>query len=65
MCIYIVGLQNIMCFQLCTPKFEPVLRFVVRQSQLLEEKRPFFKIQVGLYTKLNSVALVRERYFLL
>jgi len=49
MYICIVGLQHIMCLQLRTPKFAPALRFVVQQSQLLEEKRPFFKIQVGLY----------------
>jgi hypothetical protein len=47
---YIVGLQHIMCLQVRTPKFAPALKFVVQQSQLLEEKRPFFKIQVGLNT---------------
>ena len=50
MYIYVVELQHIICFQLRTPKFAPVLRFVVQKFQLLEEKRPFFKIQVGLYT---------------
>jgi hypothetical protein len=52
MYIYILGLQHIVCFQLRTPKYAPVLRFVVQQSQLLEEKRLFFKIEVGLYTVL-------------